>query len=441
MKKTLAMLMVLVLSIGLLAGCGAKEEEVKTPDTTTDTESTETGSTETEKVEPEVESVTINVTMWTDEKEELEEIKAAFEAENEHITVELMEFPSEEYKDKLTIQLAGGADIDVILHKNTAEYADLASKGQLLDLEALVKEDNVDVTPYGPLYDGLKVEGELLGLPYRKTVTVLYYNKDLFDAAGVEYPSEDMTWAEFRELAKTMTTDTVAGAYIHTWPQLWYGMGLQKGATIIDEDLTPFKEALQFRMDLEEDGSIMSFANAKATSAHYKTEFAKGQTAMNIIGDFHVSQLRGLEADGEISFDWDVVPMPHPEGVEPNTTFGTANPISVAANSEKQEAAWEFVKFVSGEKGAEIYATHGNLPAYSNDAIQGIFAGDGSQRPENIEIFTEAKVYLENPSIPGVGIIKDEIYGREAELTFVGERSVEDTFDVIQERVQEELNK
>ncbi len=379
--------------------------------------------------------------MWTDEKEELEEIKAAFEAENEHITVELMEFPSEEYKYKLTIQLAGGADIDVILHKNTAEYADLASKGQLLDLEALVKEDNVDVTPYGPLYDGLKVEGELLGLPYRKTVTVLYYNKDLFDAAGVEYPSEDMTWAEFRELAKTMTTDTVAGAYIHTWPQLWYGMGLQKGATIIDEDLTPFKEALQFRMDLEEDGSIMSFANAKATSAHYKTEFAKGQTAMNIIGDFHVSQLRGLEADGEISFDWDVVPMPHPEGVEPNTTFGTANPISVAANSEKQEAAWEFVKFVSGEKGAEIYATHGNLPAYSNDAIQGIFAGDGSQRPENIEIFTEAKVYLENPSIPGVGIIKDEIYGREAELTFVGERSVEDTFDVIQERVQEELNK
>ncbi len=51
------------------------------------------------------------------------------------------------------------------------------------------------------------------------------------------------------------------------------------------------------------------------------------------------------------------------------------------------------------------------------------------------------KVYLENPSIPGVGIIKDEIYGREAELTFVGERSVEETFEVIKERIQEELNK
>ncbi len=438
MKKFLASLMILVVSMGLLAGCGSEE---KKPEATDSTESTQTTDESNASTESEQEPVTINVTMWTDEKEELTAIKAAFEEENPNIKVELMEFPSEEYKDKLTIQLAGGADIDVITHKNTAEYADLASKGQLLNLEPLVKQDNVDVAPYGPLYDGLKVEGELFGVPYRKTVTVLYYNKDLFDAAGVDYPSEDMTWDAFRELAKTMTTDTVAGAYIHTWPQLWYGVGLQKGASIIDEDLTPFMEALQFRMDLEADGSIMSFANAKATSAHYKTEFAKGQTAMNIIGDFHVAQLRDLEAEGEVTFDWDVVPMPHPEGVEPNTTYGTANPISVAINSEKQEAAWEFVKYVSGEQGAKIYAEHGNLPAYSNDEIQNIFVGDGSQRPENIEIFTEAKVYLENPSIPGVGIIKDEIYGREAELTFVGERSVEETFEVIKERIQEELNK
>lgn len=431
-KKVLAGLAALALMTTMFAGCAKTEQPTPEPSKP----GTEDKTPEDNKPEEEIE---LSVAFWTDEKESMDDIKAAFEAEHSNVTLDLMEFPSEEYIDKLVIQLAGGANIDVMKFKNTAEYADVASKDQLLDINNLVAEDNLDVTAYGPLFEGLKMDGELFGMPYRKTVTVLYYNKDLFDAAGIDYPTDDMTWDEFRTLAKSMTTDKIAGAYLHTWPQIWYGYGLQKGASIIDEDLTPFEEALQLRLDLEADGSVMKFIDAKATNAHYKTEFAKGQTAMNIIGDFHIGQLRELEADGEIDFDWDIVAIPHPEGVEANTTFGTANPIGVAKETKNQEMAWELVKFISGEEGAKIYADNGRLPAYGNDEIQKIYAGEEGQKPANVGILTEAKVYLENPTLLGVGVIKDEIYGREAELSFIGERSVADTFKVIKEKMAEVL--
>ena len=434
-KRFLASLLTIAVSASMFTGCGNSESKPEAQEKGT--------ATPTASAQESAEPVTIKVSTWTDEKEEMAEIKQQFESENPNIKLEIMEFPSEEYKDKLIIQLAGGADIDVITHKNTAEYADVASKKQLLNLEEFVKKDSLDVTPYGPLYEGLKIDGELCGMPYRKTAWVLFYNKDLFDKAGVAYPTDDMTWNDFRELAKKMTSgsgnERVAGAYLHTWPQTWYGMGIQKGATIIDNDLTPFKEGLQFRMNLEADGSIMKYTDAVATKAHYKTEFAKGQTAMNIIGDFHIAQLRELEKTGEVKFKWDIATMPHPEGVAPNTTWGTANPISINVKTKKQDAAWEFVKFVSGEKGSQIYAKYGNLPAYSNEAVEKVYVGDGAQNPANIGILAQAKVYLENPAIQGAGIVKDEIYAREAELTFAGERSVEDTFKVIAERVKTEL--
>ena len=439
-----------IMTMGLMAGCGnnnaasSSGQSSSQPQSQADAQK-ESGKPEEESKASSGEKEKIIVSTWTDSMEEFKEMKEKFESLHSDIEVELLEFPSAEYKDKLVTTLAGGADLDVITHKNNAEYADIASKNQLLDLGELVKRDNVDIAPYGPLFEGLQIDGKTYGLPYEKTAWVLYYNKDLFDAAGVPYPSDDMTWDQFRELAKKMTsgegTERIAGAYLHTWPQTWYGMALQKGCSIIDQDLSEFEKALQFRLDLEADGSIMTYTDAKATNAHYKTEFANGRTAMNIMGDFHAAQLRDLEETGDVTFDWDIAAMPHPEGVEANTTWGTAMPISVNANSKHQEAAWEFVKFVSSEEGAKISASRGNLAAYSSKAVEDIYKGDGSRKPANVGILSSAKVYMENPSVIGAGTIKDEIYGRESELSFNGERSAADTFAVIKEKVQEELNK
>ncbi|MYL59564.1 extracellular solute-binding protein, partial [Virgibacillus halodenitrificans] len=319
----------------------------------------------------------------------------------------------------------------------------MVDTGILAPLDEHIKESDMDVSGFGNMYDAMKVEDEVLGLPYRKSNWMMYYNKDLFDEKGVEYPSDDMTWAEFRELSEKMTSGKAGnktyGAYIQQWPQTWYMSAVQDGASIIDKDLSPFKDALQNRVDLEKDGSIMSWSEQITTGAHYNAAFQKGNVAMNIIGDWHVAQLRQAEADGDISFDWDVVPIPHPEGVQKNTTLALPVGLMMNKNTKHEEAAFKALKFFTGKEGAKTFASEGYITGYVDDEIKEAYLGDGSQKPENLHYFLETKEYPEYPMLPGVkNIVVQQIYKQEGELALLGEQTVEETIKKIEERVQSE---
>lgn len=387
--------------------------------------------------------VKLKLAMWTDDIPNTEEVIDKFEAENPGIEVEIIEFPAKEYDTALAVQLAGGAEIDMFAMKNNAQYADLAAKGQTLSLESYIKEDKINLSGFGPLLEGLRFKGEVQALPYRTTTWVLYYNKDLFDDMGVEYPSGDMTWAEFRQLARKMTkgegNNKQWGAYVHTWEICSFGPALQTGATLIDEDLSPFKEALQLRLDLENDGSIMSYVDQIATSAHYKSAFFKGNVAMNVIGDWHINHLRVGGEEGTIDFDWDIVPLPHPEGVSSNTTWGMPTTMAISSRSKKKDAAWEFLKYMTGPEGAKVTAAAGKLPGFTNEEIKNIYLGDGSKKPDNLGIVLDQKVYVEYPAIPGINIIVKTIYKEESELVFAGEQSPVEAVENIKQRIKEEL--
>lgn len=55
-------------------------------------------------------------------------------------------------------------------------------------------------------YDDFNLDGKQVALPFKTDYYVLYYNKDIFDAAGVDYPSNDMTWTEWEEMCKSLTS-------------------------------------------------------------------------------------------------------------------------------------------------------------------------------------------------------------------------------------------
>ena len=67
--------------------------------------------------------------------------------------------------------------------------------------------------------------GKQVALPFKSDYYVLYYNKDIFDAANVEYPSNDMTWDEWEEMCTKLTSgegnNKVYGGYLlhgrHVW--------------------------------------------------------------------------------------------------------------------------------------------------------------------------------------------------------------------------------
>ncbi|SFE78875.1 multiple sugar transport system substrate-binding protein [Paenibacillus catalpae] len=425
MKKSLKLAMTGSLLVGLLAGCGSNGETAGEKNTTSSGE--------------EAAPVHLKATVLPDDLETFKTAYAEFSKENPNIEVEFETIPQKQYYEKLRMQLSSGNDID-LFGGNMDVFLDT---GVLEPLDDSIKNAGVDVSGYGPLYDSLKVNGKVYGLPYRKSNWMLYYNKNLFDQAGVPYPSDDMTWNEFRDLAKKMTkgegVDKIYGAFLQPWAQTWYMQGVQTGASIIDKDLSTFKAGLQFRLDMEKDGSMMGWAEQITTSAHYNSAFQKGNVAMNLIGDWHVAQLRQAEAEKKINFDWDVVPVPHPDGVAVNTSLATPVSLMVNSKSKHKEEAFKVIEFMSGAKGAKQFAAKGFLTGYMNDDIRKTYIGDGSLKPKNIHYFVEQKEYPEYPLLPGVkNILVQSIYMQEGELALTGAETVDQAIDKIGERVASE---
>lgn len=419
MKKGFRLFALLILSLGIIAGCSEK------------------GSAGTQK---ETDGpVRLKMAVFPADEAVFKKGYEVFKQDHPNIDITFETFPQQQYYEKIRMQLSGGEGYDLF----TGQMDQMIDTGILAPLDDYIKESNMDVTGYGSMYESYKYEGKVLSLPFRKSNWMLYYNKTLFDEKGVKYPSVDMTWNEFRELAKKMTSGSgenkVYGAYLQQWPSTWYMSAVQQGASVIDKDLSPFKEALQLRVDLEEDGSIMKWSEQVTTGAHYNAAFQKGNIAMSMIGDWHVAQLRQGEQEGTMKFDWDVVPIPHPEGVAKNTSLALPVTIMMNKNTKHAKEAFEFLKYMTGKEGANLLASEGYLTGYMDKDVQASYLGDGTKKPKNLHYFLETKEYPEYPMLPGVkNIVVEQIFKQEGELALIGQRSVDDTINEIAKRVKNE---
>ncbi|MFC4802200.1 ABC transporter substrate-binding protein [Neobacillus sp. GCM10023253] len=425
MKKRFSLVALLLLCFSLIVGCSNGE--------------TEKSSAKPKEEKSSNEKVSLKMAVFPADEAIFKQGYENFKKDHPNVDITFETFPQQQYYEKIRMQLSGGEGYDLF----TGQMDNMVDTGILAPLDKYIKDSGVDVSGYGSMYDTYKYDGKVLSLPYRKSNWMLYYNKTLFDQKGVPYPSDDMTWDEFRELAKKMTSGSgenkVYGAYLQQWPQTWYMGAVQKGASIIDKDLKPFKDALQTRVDLEKDGSIMKWSEQVSTGAHYNAAFQKGNIAMNIIGDWHVAQLRQGEKEGTLKFDWDVVPIPHPEGVAKNTSLALPVSIMMNKNTKHPKEAFEFLKYMTGKEGAELLAGAGYLTGYMDKDVEAAYLGDGSQKPKNLHYFLETKEYPEYPMLPGVkNVVVEQIFKQEGELALIGQKSVDDTIKDITKRVKDE---
>ncbi|WP_243644034.1 ABC transporter substrate-binding protein [Paenibacillus pinisoli] len=431
MKRKLVTGMLFLLIVSALIACSSKS--------TTNESNNQNAGSSSNTGESTDKNVNFTIPVLPDDLPAFEATYAEFQEEHPNIQIKFISFPANQYYEKLRTQLSGGVEYDLfggILDK-------MVDTGIIEPLNDYIKSNNTDVSGYGELYKEMTINGNIYGLPFRKSPWMLFYNKDIFDAAGVEYPSADMTWDEFRALAAKVTSgsgaDKTYGAFLHTWAQTWYMSAVQAGATVIDKDLSPFVDALQLRLDMEADGSIMPWAESKSTGAHYNAIFQSGTVAMSIIGDWHVAQLRKAEDEGKMSFKWDVVPIPHPKGVESNTSLATPVALMINKNSKHKEEAYKVVEFFTGSKGAQVFASKGFVTGYTDDAVKQAFYGDGSRQPEHLNYFYETSEYAEYPMLPGVKtIVVDGIFLQEGELVFIGDKTPQEAVAAMEERVQKE---
>lgn len=180
-----------------------------------------------------------NFTAGADHEAQLQRIVDAFEDENPNITVKVQNAPYEDYFTSLKTRIAGNTAPDTF-ELNYENFVSFASSGALLDLETAAP-DAIDKSVYFPkAYDAFNFDGVQLGLPESFSVVVLIYNKDLFDAAGLDYPTADWTWADEKAAAEKLT-DAGAGVFGEYQPVQFfefYKSLAQSGGEFFNDDMT-----------------------------------------------------------------------------------------------------------------------------------------------------------------------------------------------------------
>ena len=144
-------------------------------------------------------------------------------------------------------------------------------------------------------------------MPFRSDFWVLYYNKDLFDKAGVEYPSNDLTMEDYDALARKMTSgsgDTkVYGCHYHTWRSAASLFSILDGKnTIIDGKYDFMKPTYDMVIAQQKDGICMDYGYLKTSSLHYSAAFENQQCAMVNMGSWFISTLEAYMKDAETKF-------------------------------------------------------------------------------------------------------------------------------------------
>lgn len=333
----------------------------------------------------------------------------AYQAKNPNVKIEYVDLGSTDYQTMLSTQLTGGADdLDVLTIKDIPGYATVVRAGQLEDLTGFMKDNAVDPAAYSGLIEQITIKDKVYALPFRSDFWVVYYNKDLFDKAGVPYPSNDMSVAQYDELARKMTSgsgsDKVYGSIFHIWRSTVELFGILDGQhTVVDGNYDFLKPWYERALALQNDGIVPDYAMLKTSNTHYSAPFFNNTVATLPMGTwFAATQINKIKSGESKSVNWGIVKYPHPDGVKAGTTIATITSLAVNKQSSHKEAALDFVKFVTGPEGAAIVASTGTIPALRDaKVIDTITSIDGFPKDENSKAaLTIEKGYLEMPVHP-----------------------------------------
>ena len=241
-------------------------------------------------------------------------------------------------------------------------------------------------------------------MPFRSDFWVLYYNKDLFDAAGVEYPSNDMTMEEYDALARKMTSgegdQKVYGCHYHTWRSAVSLFSILDGEhTIIDGNYDFMKPTYDMIIAQQNDGICMDYGYLKTSSLHYSAAFENQQCAMLNMGSWFIATLQTYMKDAETKFNWGIAKYPHPAGAPAGSTLGTVTSLAINVDSPKAEAAADFINWCVSAEGAEAIAKTGTFPACGSAATSEIIKSSEGFPTDaaSVEALSTTAVYLEMP--------------------------------------------
>nr|WP_249316778.1 extracellular solute-binding protein [Bacillus sp. FJAT-50079] len=349
-----------IISLLLLAGCSGGGGEK--------------AGTDSKNGKDEITKITYWQYTFPAKVEEIAELIKKFEAENPDIKVEAQDFPYDQYNDKITAAMHANKAPDII----NIYYGWIPNFVKLGYIQP-IPEDFMSTQEiedyYVPMIQSSKIDDKYYTLPIAVRSLALFWNKELFEEAGLDPEQPPKTWDEFMDYAiKTTKRDSddryeqagfawnISAQGQHVIPQV---LLRQWGVDPYSEDQRTVQwnskpegaEAFKFWMDMTTEHKIgaADFMDTPVTS------FSSGRTAMNIDGSFNISAYKENN-----DFEWGVTTLPVREigGLESNFGSYWTNAITKDVSGKQLEASQRFLEFLISEETQKSWLENvGELPA------------------------------------------------------------------------------
>jgi len=380
---------------------------------------------------------TVNYFSFTTDQDhvgELEALIATFEAQNPGIRIRYATAPFADYFTKLQTDFAAGNPPDVF-ELNYENFVTFASRGTLAPLVARLAADPVlsADTFYPAALEAFAYDGVQYGLPITFSTVVLFFNQDLFDAAGVAYPTDDWTWDDVMAAAEAISDPAKRVWGIYQPVQFWEfykvaqaaGGGLQVGPEIAI-DTPENRAALTYLVGKIEAGVMPTDAQLSGMANEHL--FQAGQLGMLVSGIWMFERFQ--QAD----FAWDIAV--EPGGVRRATHF-FANAAVIAATSQVADAAYAWTRFLaaSPEVAAARIATNWELPALSLSNVDALKAYLERGAPANRAAVFASLAYAVTPPVVDRQPELQDVINQELEAARFGSKTVAQALESAQRRV------
>lgn len=345
-----------------------------------------------------------------------------------NIKVEIINEPGERAMDKLQTMIAAGNPPDV-MSIHGAYFIPLAARGALLDLDPFIAKDpEFHLEDFYPgLVEQCRYQGKLYSLPRYTSVYVLFYNRDLFDAAGIPYPDESWTWDDYLAAARKLTVDSPDpqkkryGCVIDFWGARIYPWIWAAGGEVLDKeskrcllDQPEAREALQFLVDLRHKWKVCP-PTTQADKKQNIAMFTSGKAAMFMTGAWDIQAMKEAKA-----LRWDIAPLPKKR--RRATLLGMEN-YAIAAGTRHPQEAWELFKFLLGPYAQEVMARELEKQPSRQSVANGPYLAEKTTYRRRV--FVEALSYARQaPNIPEWDRVSHYIQ-EQLDLMWAGQVSVE----------------
>ncbi len=395
----------------------------------------------------------------------VEKLIPEFEKQHPNIKVKVTKAPYEQFDSKLQSSISANHSPDVTSHYGYGGFMEYYNKGMLMDMSALLEADGFKASDYNIPEDVMniyKVDGKTYGIPLNSYVTVLLYNKDMFDAAKLAYPPsdyEDKSWTfdKMVEDAAAMTVDSQDIAKAQYGLDFGWGERDQRpqyfGADVYSEDTwtnggKPSKVHLDQPEVIDAYKTIYGLiydkrvsptaAFTKTVAGQFGDPFLSGKIGMSVVGSW------SLAASSQFNFKVGVAAVPQgPNGKVRSVLY--VDPLFILKDSKHPKEALEWIKFlISTDIQKESIGLSGGNPPVNQEAAEDYYKSFDGVDPQKIkQVYEGAYKYgfeSYNHLISNYSQI-NELFINELNSVENGNRKVEDVLPGIQDKLTELLKR